>query len=218
MKISVLIILCSHEMNPQYSENIKILNDWFTQMSDISLNYCGISNTDDFHHYEDIISFTYKKINPKFQFSKICDFISEMKSELNYDWYIKIRPDMKLLEPIPFDILSDTAINARARYYVGPKQIKYGTSVNGEGCWKDVMGYVYNINETEIIMDDMLFIFHQNVIKKGAFDPIIYTNTVEHEWVQTNIWKNRNIPLNIIGINMQNTKYNTFSGHINMEI
>lgn len=216
MKISVLIILCSHEMNPRYFENIKILNHWFTQMSDISLNYCGISNTDDFHHYENIISFTYKKINPKFQFSKICDFISEMRSELNYDWYIKIRPDMKLLEPIPFDILSDTAINARSRNYIGPKKIKYGSSVNGEGCWKHIIGYKYNINETEIIMDDMLFIFHQNVIKKGAFDPIIYKNTVEHEWVQTSIWKKRNIPFNIIGINMQNTKYNAFSGHINM--
>ena len=102
------------------------------------VDFCGISSYDDFSAYESVITFKYKIINPVRGMSKICDFITKYKDQLDYDWFVKSRPENKLLEPIQFGLLLDNAINARARVYRGPKKIKYGCSVNGEGQWKDV--------------------------------------------------------------------------------
>ncbi len=211
----ILVLLVSHEMNINYIENIKILNDFLTQLPNSEISYCGISNQNDFSNYESLITFKYKVVNPKLQFSKVCDFISDHKYELDYDWYIKIRPDIKLLEPINFETLSDVAINARARVYVGPKKIKYGLSVEGEGGYKHIKGHIYNMTEREIILDDQIFIFHSNLIYVGAFNKIgMYSK--EDELVQTNIWKMRNMTLNVIGLNVILTKYGIYSGDINM--
>jgi hypothetical protein len=220
--MNLLIIICSHEMNIIDHSNIIILNDFFKKDPKITVDYCGISNSYDFHVFEDIISFKYKVINPKNQIHKICDFITDNKNELNYDWYIKIRPDIQLLEPIDFNILSENAINARARCYVGPKKIKYGISVNGEGIWKDVNdGQTYDKEEKHIMLDDMIYIFHHNIINLGAFEPFeilhsIWRGNAADESSQTNLWISRNINLNVIGINVLLTKYNCFSGNINM--
>ena len=94
MKMKLLIIISSHELHINWSDNIKILND-YAKLLNIEVDYCGISNQDNFHNYEDIIKFKYKIINTKQQFSKLCDFITDYKSEMDYDWYMKIRPDMK---------------------------------------------------------------------------------------------------------------------------
>jgi hypothetical protein len=204
-------------MNPNNSSNLLINNNFFINHPNTIVDYCGISNIDDFNNFENIISFKYKIINTKRQFSKICDFISDMKNKLDYDWYIKIRPDIKLLEPINFDILSNNSINARARVYRGPKKIIHGMSVNGEGCWKFIGDCFYDDCESEIVLDDMFFIFHHNVINMGGFERIEPENAGCEEWNQTNIWKSRNINLNIIGIHLVNTKYDTFSGHINIK-
>ena len=203
--MKLLVLVCSHEMDPQWIDNIILLRDY---MKDLDVDYCGISNQDDFHHYESILSFKYKVINPKRQLTKVCDFISS--TELNYDWYMKIRPDVKLLEPIPFSILSKEAINARARVYFGPRNIPYGMSVNGEGIWKDVGDSHYDEEEHDIILDSMLFLFHNNV--KNAFEPI-QPEYDAGEWEQALVFKERNIPLHVIGIHLENTKYNTFSGN-----
>ena len=171
------------------------------------------------------LSFKYTLINPKYQFSKICDFITDNKSQLDYDWFIKIRPDIKLLEPINFNILSNTKINARARVYIGPKKIKYGMSINGEGPWKSIGDCSYNKYEDNIILDDHIFIFHNNVVKLGAFDKLfpeeeayrsLGTPGKEDEWTQSAVWKGRNIGMNVIGINLVLMKYNAFSGDLNM--
>jgi hypothetical protein len=94
-------------MNIRHTENIRILNKWLhlNRSDPVTIDYCGISNTNDFHNYADIITFKYQVVNTKRQFSKLCDFITEYKQELDYDWYIKFRPDMKLLDPIDMDIL-----------------------------------------------------------------------------------------------------------------
>jgi hypothetical protein len=190
------------------------------KLLDMDVEYCGISNQDDFHTYETIIPFTYKIINTKQQFSKICDFITAHKSELDYDWYMKIRPDIKLLEQIPFSILSDNAINARARVYFGPKKIKHGMSINGEGYWKHVGDCAYGNIEHYVVLDDMLFIFHKNVLQMGAFEKIEpfsgWWGARELEWTQAKIFKERNISLNVIGLHLECTKHHTFSGHVNM--
>ena len=129
---------------------------------------------------------------------------------------MKIRPDVKLLEEIKFAMLSEYAINGRAREYSGPKQIKYGMSVNGEGVWKNIGGCYYSEYEHGVLLDDMVFIFHKNIKELGAFDIIAPVNDHQNEFFQTNIYNARKIPLNIIGIYLEFTKYNTFSGDINM--
>ena len=168
----------------------------------------------------------------------MCDFIRTYKNILDYDWYIKIRPEVKLLEPINFNILSDMAINARARVYRGPKKIVYGMSINGDDEWKNVGDCYYDDIQKEIVLDDILYIFHNNMIKNNAFESINYSS-IENEWFQTNIiqnkafnrdkydnvenewyhttcWVYNKIKLNVIGINLELVHYKRSSGHINI--
>jgi hypothetical protein len=217
--MKLLVLLVSHEMNPDYLSNIQILHEYLINDPTIDqVDYCGISNTDDFSNYEHIILFKYKSINTKRQLSKVCDFISEInatENKLDYDWYLKFRPDFKLLGPISFESLSDRGIHARARAYRGPKRIQYGMSVNGEGIHKNVGSCAFDPVESELVLDDCVYLFHNNVITMGAFEPI-QSDHLENEWFHTNIWNGRNIPLNIIGINTICLKYDTSPGHINM--
>jgi hypothetical protein len=213
MSMRLLIIISSHELNEKWYDNIIILNDYM-KMQDIEVDYCGISSQNDFHHYESIISFTYKILSHRQQFRKVFDFIHENKSKLNYDWYMKIRPDVKLLENIDFTTLSTNAVNARARVYYGPKKIKYGMSVNGEGIWKNI-GDCYHCENERVILDDQIYMFTDTVIKMNAFEPF-HEDRHQSEWAFTYLLLSRNIPMNVIGIPMVLTKYNTYSGHINM--
>jgi hypothetical protein len=214
--MKLLVIICSHEFNPNCSNNIRILNDYM-KLLDMDVEYCGISNQDDFHNYESLISFKYKIINTKRQFSKICDFITDYQMNVDYDWYMKIRPDIKLLENINFDIMSKNAVNARARVYNGPSKIKYGMSVNGQGGWKNVGDCHYSEKEHNIILDDQLFIFHRNVVHLKAFNKIQEETPGYDEWKQAAIFNSRNIPMNVVGIYLEITKYNAFSGNINIK-
>ena len=217
--MKLLIIISNHCFDKNWCDNIKCLNDYMKN-NDIEIDYCGISNYNDFHVYEPfIIQFKYKIINTKSQFDKICDFITENKSQLDYDWYMKFRPEVKLLDNIAFDILSENAINARARVYNGPKIIKYGMSVNGEGRWKNIGDCHYADIENNIILCDMIYIFHKNIVEKNAFEklPISISSERQNEWLHTSVFNNRKIQLNVIGINLCFTKYNTFSGDINMK-
>ena len=212
----ILVIISNHEFKPGFSPNIVILRD-FMKQSGYEVEYAGISNSDDFKNYENIVTFKYKEVNPRKQFNKICDFITDYKENLDHDWYIKIRPDIKLLDNISFDILSTDAIHGRAREYRGRKRIKYGNSVNGEGYWKLYNGSSYVDCEDNIILDDMLYIFHKNIIQNGAFDKIPQEpRPYESEWFHSNIFSSRNIKMNVIGINLCNTKYMGYSGDINM--
>jgi hypothetical protein len=182
----------------------------------MEVEYCGISNQDDFHNYESIIQYKYKIINTKRQFSKLSDFITDYKSELHYDWYMSIRPDIKLLENINFGMMSENAINSRARVYYGPQRIKYGMSVNGPGPWINIGHCGYQEKETEVIVDSMLYIFHKNIIELNAFDKIESEEPGGCEWKQTYRFNERKIPINLVGINLVNTKCNAYSGDINM--
>ena len=227
--MKILVIISSHEMNIKHLPNIQILKEY---LKDYNVSYCGISNTNDFNNYESVIQFKYKITNPAKQLSKMCDFITYFKDKLTkkYDWYIKYRPDIKLLEPINFDILSTIAINARSRVYNGPKQLIYGMSINGIGPWQNIGCCFYNKVEKDIVLDDQFYIFHKNVIYNGGFETFNPKNVNnwynvdnkfmpwEHEWFHTNCWKSRNVELNIIGIQLFFTKFNSYSGHINPQI
>jgi hypothetical protein len=216
--MKILIILCSEKMLLKYLPNIQILKNYTDELEMMghTVDYAGISSSDDFVNYETVISFKYKMRNLKKQLSKVCDFVKYNKNSLNYDWYIKFRPEIVLFEQFNFTTLSDTAINARARRYVGPQTVKYGCSVGGEGCWQHVNEIYYEPVERVLDLDDILYIFHNNVIEKGAFtaqEP--YTDQREDETFHTHHWKLRGIPLNIIGINMDFTRYTkALSSHI----
>ena len=98
-KESILIILSSDKMNPIHIPNIRRLADYVSHLSKIyNVDIAVISSSDDFNNYANYLDFKYRYINNKKQLSKICDFISEHKNELQYDWYIKIRPEMELLD------------------------------------------------------------------------------------------------------------------------
>lgn len=213
----ILVILCSHKMDVENKGNIAVL-DFFMKQTypNDTVEYCGISNSDDFTNYEHILSFRYKIIHTKRQLWKLCDFITDHKDTLDYDWYIKIRPEVRLIEPIRMDGLSQSSINARAREYKGPRVIKYGMSTGGEGFWKHRKDYSYDSYEHDIILDDQLIIFHHTVIRNGGFELHDVDPKDMEEWAHTKHWESRNIPLNVIGLNILFTKYNAYSGHINM--
>jgi len=213
--MKLLIILLSDTFDEKCSDNIKCLDDYMKN-NGMEYDYCGISSRNDFYIYETIIQFKYKIINTKRQLSKICDFITEYKSELDYDWYMKIRPEIKLLDNIDFSILPDNAINARARDYNGPRKIQYGMSVNGEGFWKNIGDCHYADNEHSIRIDDAIYIFHKNIVQNNAFETIPTFIEPENETIHTRVFNERNIRLNIIGINLYMTKHCSFSGNINM--
>ena len=210
----LLIIVSNHIFHKECCDNIKLLNDYMKNTG-IEFDYCGISNQNDFDVYETIIQFKYKIINNKKQLSKICDFITEYKSQLDYDWYMKIRPEIKLLDNIAFHTLSESAINARARVYNGPKKIQYGMSINGAGIHKNIGDCNYADRERNIIIDDMIYIFHKNIL--NAFEKIQPSKIKEDEWERTRVFHLRKIKFNVIGIHLCFTKFGgCFSGNINM--
>jgi len=214
--MKLLVIISNHKLHESLKSHISIFNDY---MKDHQVDYAGISCEDDFSNYEDIIKFKYKVINPKKQLTKMCEFIQEYKDKLDYDWYIKTRPEIKLLEQINFDLLVPNSINARARIYNGPKNIPYGSSVGGEGVWEIVRPNSYSEYEHDVVIDDAIYIFDKNVIKNGGFikNYIALDNIVEAEWCHTRQWKGRNINLNIIGINLlfyKSDEFYSYSGDI----
>jgi hypothetical protein len=214
--MKILVIIVSYKLHKSLKSHISIFNDF---MKNHQVDYAGISCEDDFSNYEDIITFKYKIINPKKQLTKMCDFIKEYKDKLDYDWFIKIRPEVKLLEQINFDVLLPNSINAKARIYNGPKNIPYGSSVGGEGIWEFIKPNSYCECECNVVMDEAIYIFDKNVIKNGGFikNYIALDNIVENEWCHTRQWKEKNINLNIIGINMifyKSDEFYAYSGDI----
>jgi hypothetical protein len=199
-KKKVLVMIVGHEMNKNFVPNIVILRDF---MKDYETDYAVISSSDDFAHFEGTIPMKYKEVNPKRQVAKIFEFISKYKDELNYDWFIRVRPDLKLLEPLPLNECDPSMINARARVYNGPRTIPHGLSSGGPGEWSWAKDYVYMDKEQDIILDNMIFIFGKKVVDAGAFSEVTDPPTHRDEWTLSNIWKGKNIHFNIVGINIE---------------
>lgn len=216
--INVLVIISSHVFNIEHIDNIKILNDYLLSIPNIKIDYCGITNNSDFFKIlEPIINFKYKIINTKRQLSKICDFITDYKIDFNYNYFIKIRPDIKLLEPINFNNIDVNSICARAREYKGPQKIKYG--LQGDSKYYLNLPDTYSEVEELHTIDDQLYIFSNNIINMGAFNKLsIEEDNIERqdEWVHTKIFNERKIPLKVIGINILLTGYNVYSGDLNL--
>jgi hypothetical protein len=214
--INVLVIISSHEFNVKDINNIKILNNYLINTPNITVDYCGIThNIEYFNIFNNIINFKYKIINNKPQLSKMCDFISDYKNEFNYNYFIKFRPDLTLLEPINFNNIDVNSICARAREYKGPQKIKYG--LQGDPINYLYLGETYSDIEQLITIDDQLYIFTNNIVNMGAFNKLTNEENKEreNEWFHTKIFNERKIPLKIIGINVFFTKHNTYSANLN---
>jgi hypothetical protein len=226
-KQKILFILTGAVMDARYVVNIHILNDYIKQLSTrFIVHVACISGKDDFDIFEDILPFTYKVISPRKQLDKICDFVSSCTE--SYDWYVKIRAEVRLLEQLDFDSFCPNSINARARVYNGPLQIKHGAAVGGDGYLNYVHAMHYSPELKEIILDDQLYIFHRRVVEKGVFAPITdeerarkewyIGHPLQHEWFHTGVWKHRHIPLNLtpLYVNFGHSGRNGISAHLNL--
>jgi hypothetical protein len=132
----------------------------------------------------------------------MCDFITEYKDQLDYDWFVKTRPEIKLLQQLSFDLAENT-IHARARMYKGPQRIKYASSLMGgdESSYKQ-----YRTTEQELVLDDQIYLFHKSVMEKGGFASC-QQGRREDEWLHKYVWSQRGIQQNMIGLHVAFTKY-----------
>ena len=242
--MKVLVIIISRGMYKKNVNNIKKLKDSFDK--NIQVDYCCISGENDFNNYENVIKLKYKIISKSKQLEKMCEFITDYKDELDYDWFIKFRPELVLNEPIDFSQLKSSSINARVREYKGPLKIKYGCiafpdSERVGGNPNSMINHTTYSKTTErVVLEDMIYIFDRNVIKSNGFDKITKSNTKnvfytmpkiygggtdnfygrntysQNEWMCTALFKYRNINLNIIGINVDLPERRQTTQHINM--
>jgi hypothetical protein len=225
--MKILVIFITKENHINFIPNILILKNYLLPYN---TDYACISSFDDFQIYNNIIDLKYKEISSKEQLSKLTDFIISKIDELDYDWFIKIRPEIKLKQEISFNNLSITSINARARCYKGPRRIKYGNSVGND--YKHLNNCSYGFMEKDIVLDEQIFIFHKTILNKFKNIPedindlwffitnYNYSYKTQHEWFHDKYWRSCNINLNIIGINIDlldinnNVKIN--SAHLNI--
>jgi len=204
-------MIVSDKLDPEFKGHIQILKE---TMKTLNPDYACITSVES-SEYDSIIDFKYKVVNPKKQLSKVCDFLSTTE----YNWYMKIRPEVKLLQGIDFIFnCIPEAMNARARNYSGPRSIPFGGSVGGEGIW-DYLKTCYSKSDSERIeLDDHLFIFDSSVAKKLV--PFEYTGVIENEGTHTRYFQSKEIPLNVIGIDLlfvyDRNRGNARSGHINL--
>lgn len=210
----ILFIIVTGEIWENSFDNIRKLNEHLKiyknkgHIVDVALL---VRDKKDMNRYDDIINIKYKYYNQKKQLSKLCDFISD--TVLDYNWYVKMRTEIEFLSEINFDTLCKNSINARARKYNGPlcleeTKIKYGASIGGKGTFgnknqfnseKGDGSIKYTKNESLLILDDIVYIFHENIINQGGFNKLTVQGH-ENEWFHTSIWKQRNIKLKVIGI------------------
>ena len=123
--------------------------------------------------------FKYEFINPEPPLRKLCSIFNTIKYD-EYDWYIRIRPDINLLEKIThekLESLSKEKINTRCRGYEGPHiNLPYGCSIPNiriaPAGLKECYNYIkYNDKYININPDSMLFFFHKTIAAQ-AFAPL----------------------------------------------
>lgn len=133
-----------------------------------------------YDYYNILGKITHKLISDEPQYSKVCNLLDKIGYN-NYDWYIKLRPEIGILERIDLDKLesySKKSINSRARHYMGPKiNIKYGVSIsnveflkaqNGDKKLDNWNTNDFKYNHTKICApDDQIYIFHKNIAQKA---------------------------------------------------
>lgn len=220
--MKILIVVVSHQLQ-NFNAQIKYIYNFFNENAEKNayvVEYAAISSNNDFEYIDIFNCFKYKIINKGGQLEKICDFINT-HNLLEYDWIVKIRPEIEMFQPIIYSDLCTHSINARARCYKGPKKIKYGASVSNDMIYIADVRTLCDISQEFVILDDQIYIFSNIVIKNGGF--VRKSNFHEyaarqHEIDHTEFWKNNGINLNVIGlhVNFNKNKNDWISGDINM--
>ena len=229
--MKVLVIFITYEIQKKmithirhsksYFESLKKKNEW--ESLDFALVYTKSSPFLD--QVKQTLSLKYILNSNQRQLGKICEFITNKKDKLNYDWFIKTRPDIEHLQDIAFEELSNTCINSRVRTYVGPDSIPYGHSVGGKGIFKKYRYKARYSEKLEVLLpDDQFYIFSKNIVDRGIFKTL-KSNTFgvkQDEKFHRSIWEKRGASFKIIGIKLRLYKKgnNGFaeSGHINMNM
>ena len=89
----ILCIITTGGNLDEYLKNIVFFKDTMQKYYPNDLiDYACISSSDNFSNLDKILSLKYKEIDSKKQLSKVCNFITKFKNELDYDWFIKLRP------------------------------------------------------------------------------------------------------------------------------
>jgi len=197
----ILLILNSYQMKIEFESSMKTIQDRLISVlknEDQQVDICSISSYDDHTTYEHIIGkIKYKLITPEKQFEKIIYAFKNIDLT-SYDWFIKIRPDLTLLEDInTAKILScdNNSINARSRWYIGPHiNIPYGTSHSFKSGdpWEE--SWIYSETVKDITPDDHIYIFNKNIATK-AYN-IFNVNNIDATLVDTYYFYNWHYPLN----------------------
>jgi hypothetical protein len=218
--VKVLIMLVGNNLHDsKFIDNIISLKRLTSEFpSNYIVDFVAISSVDNFQMYDEILSFRYKVVNSRYQLNKVCSFLESCNEK--YDWYIKTRPDVEILQSIDFESLCKESINARVREYCGPVKLEFGASIGGYRC-KDIHrdecsehhgnSILFDESEKSIILDDMIYIFHKTILDKIKQPIENYISEVENEWFHHRIWKSRNINLNPYGIKVKFMKNNSYS-------
>ena len=175
--------------------------------------------------YDSILgNIKYRYLSEKFQFSKICEFFSSGLIDKKYDWYIKLRPDLIINEKFTnnlFEKCCKNSINARVRKYIGPEiTIQYG--VEGETKARDIF---YWPKLSRIHLDDVIYIFHNNVVENGGFSLVTKQEELINMWPTSSngrecesyhsaAWVTRGFKLNPISLDV--TFRNRISNNLNV--
>ena len=229
----ILCIITTGGSLDEYLNNILFFRDTMQKCypNDV-IDYACISSSDNFSNLEKLVNLKYKEVDSKRHLSKVCNFITKYKDELDYDWFIKSRPEVQIFSRINLESLPRNTISGRAREYKGTKRIMYGNSTSGPGYNQSINDCRISIIGEHIVLDDQLYVFDKEVINSGAFvqfdsDNILQWARVvngnpapygECEWVHSNFWKERKINLNVIGIQLKLQYSNggfMSSGHVN---
>lgn len=173
----ILLIISSHEMSKEFKKYIKIIkikliNNFIKEEVEIDICLINSNKEDELNNYDDILKNIKYKFNSKNskQYEKIVNVINIINVNL-YDWFIKIRPDLELLEDINLDkikICDKNKINSRVRWYIGEHtNVKNGTSlkIDEDCCWTN--SYIYDNNINYIVPDDQIYFFHKTIAKKA---------------------------------------------------
>lgn len=172
----ILLIISSNTMNIEYQENIKCIKEKIVNNFN-NIDICLISSYEDYNNYDNIINVKYKIKCEGRQFTKMVELFKFLNiKKTNYDWYIKIRPDLLVLDNINDKILNicnKNCLNSRLRFYIGPDlNIKHGASHTTNDAWSK--SWIYNSTILTVVPDDQIYIFHKNIAEK-CFAPIIYS-------------------------------------------
>ena len=203
---NILVIIVNDKYNTLFDTN---LGTWATRLfPGNNIDYAVVLSEYDEAKYDQIenalggIKIKYRVANAERQMHKLWRFVSGLGE--NYDWYVKIRPEIQLLDTLRLYSCVAGHLNGRARVYRGPKHVEYGMSVKGEGCWHFIQ-YDYSEcpTEQEVVMDDQMFIFDGTVVESGVFNDMDIHHTDFPEREMTRLLNKHGVKLNVVGLNVK---------------